>query len=173
MSQNVPPPHHQPHVDAGLGPGLGTGPGVLVPVVPGPPAATTQAHVFGVAPGQHPFGHQNLLHRAQVGQLRQDQLQLLQQALVSVPGMPAGFMAGAASAGGTLLSCPSFSQVWVLVCLVGVLPPGSSGSGSSRSTPSARPWLSSRCSTTSWSHWCGSPGTASCYGCSCWRCWSS
>ena len=78
-----PPVDHVPHVDVGVGPGLGAGAGDFVPIVPGPPAAPAQTHLFGATPGQHPFGHQNLLGRAQAGVLRQDQLQLLQQALVS------------------------------------------------------------------------------------------
>ena len=64
-----PPSNHHPNVDVGIG--LGPGAGDFVPLVPGPLVA-------------------NLLSRAQAGVLRQDQLQLLQQALVSVQGLPPG-----------------------------------------------------------------------------------
>ena len=83
-----PPVDYQPNVDVGIGSGPGAGAGDFVPLVPGPPAAPAQTHVFGATPGQHPFGHQNLLSRAQAGVLRQDQLQLLQQALYVSPGTP-------------------------------------------------------------------------------------
>ena len=79
-----PAPDNLPSVDGGVGPGPGTGPGVPHLVVPSLVATPAQTPVFGAPPSYQPFGHQNLLQRAQAGQLREDHLQLLQQALVSV-----------------------------------------------------------------------------------------
>ena len=84
------------YVDNGAG--LGGGASVPDNVVPVPAAPTTTTATLGTFPSIQPPGPQNLLlHRAQAGQ---DQLQLLQQALVSVQGVPPGFLTGAALPGG-------------------------------------------------------------------------
>ena len=105
-----PVPDNLPPADNGLGPGPGAGPAVPHLVVPGLVATPAQTAVFGAPPSYQPFGHQNLLQRAQAGQLRQDHLQLLQQALVSVQGVPPGFMAGASLTGGDPPQLPIFQQ---------------------------------------------------------------
>ena len=87
----TPPPIGDPPPPPDNGVVLGVGPGPAVPcvLVPGIVAPAAQAPVFGAHAVLHPGGHQKLLQRAQ-----SDQLHLLQQALVSVQGLPPGFLAG-------------------------------------------------------------------------------
>ena len=103
-----PVPDNLPPADNGLGPGPGAGPACPHLVVPGLVATSVQTAVFEAPPSYQPFGHQNLLQRAQAGQLRQDHLHLLQQALVSVQGVPPGFLAGAILPGGDTPQLPLF-----------------------------------------------------------------
>ena len=93
-------------VVTGVGPGPAV-PGILVPDVAPPPAQTP---VFGAHAGLQLGGHQNILQHTQAGQLHQDQLHLFQQALVSVQGMPPGFLAGSSLAGGDPTQLPIFQK---------------------------------------------------------------
>jgi hypothetical protein len=98
-----PPPDNGVVLEVGPGPAI---PGVLVPGLVTPAA---QAPVFGAHAVLHPGMHQNLLHRAQSGQLQQDQLHLLQQVLKSVQGLLSGFLAGTpptGEGGGTYSALP-------------------------------------------------------------------
>ena len=123
-------------------------------VVPVPAAPTTTTATLGTFPSIQTPGPQNLLlHRAQAGQVRQDQLQLLQQALVSVQGVPPGFLTVTAFSGGDTPQLPLFQQGLGLGLHVGSLEPfnmGSFGPCAFPRTASSCPWSSCPCSTTSW-----------------------
>ena len=114
------------YVDNGAG--LGGGASVPDNVVPVPAAPTTTTATLGTFPSIQPPGPQNLLlHRAQAGQVRQDQLQLLQQALVSVQGVPPGFLTVTALPGGDTPQLPLFQQGLGLGLPVGSLGPFNMG----------------------------------------------
>jgi hypothetical protein len=92
VEDRPPTPPPVPAADNGVIPVVGPGPEVPGILVPGGAPPFAQAPMFGAHAGFQPVGHQNLLQHAQAGQLRQDQLHLIQEALVSVQGMPPGFL---------------------------------------------------------------------------------
>ena len=102
---------HLPAVGDGVGLGAGgdgARPDLVVPV-PAAPAATVPG--FASLPSVQPPGPQNLpLQRAHAGQVHQEQLRLLQQALVAVQGVPPGFLAGSALPGSDAPQLPLFQR---------------------------------------------------------------
>jgi hypothetical protein len=82
-------------------------------VVPVPVAPSTTVSGFASFPSVHPSGYQNLLlQRAHAGQVQQEQLRLLQQALVKAHRVPPGFLAWSALLGGDAPQLPEGYGSW-------------------------------------------------------------